>query len=338
MKKSLSLLALILAMVMTFTSCMPLATIAPGTSQRPTPATSPATITTATGQSTTSTVTEITTTTPTTATTATTALTTPITPGSVYVDIDFDYNTNAITDKKGNVVCTPVGKAAIERVEITHNGVTVTKDVLSIVDTAKKSWVECTFKNIVDYAQLNKLVEENKGWTVEALYLNADKTSVTGIVCATEGNGKDPSGALYGKQGWGIADNRAYPYYIFGTGENAWSTTSHTTNSTNATDYVHVMGVYDAVAKTNTLYINGVAIKSVEADGFAASQATSKDGFVIGTGFFIGGDPTVNKSAACDYGASDLKVADVKIYAGALTAAQANAAYQNAAASFVPTA
>jgi N-acetylmuramoyl-L-alanine amidase len=238
----------------------------------------------------------------------------------------------------GNVVCTPVGKAVVDAVEVTHNGVTISKSALVINDESKQSWVECTFTNIIDHAQLNKLVEEMNGWTVEAFYLNADKTSITGIVCATEGNGRDDNGNAYGRQGWGIADNKGYPYYIFGTRGKYWSTTSQTTTGTNNSDFVHVMGVYDAVAKTNTLYINGVAVKSAMADGFVASQAFGKDStgekvFNIGTGFFIGADPTV-AALTSDYPARDLKVADVKIYAGALTESEALEAYKNATAEF----
>ena len=205
MKKSISLLALILAMALMFTSCMPLSTLGTGATQRPAlpttpavrPTTPPGVVTTDASQQTTPPEVE-TTARPTTVTTSTTVATTattepiqttPVTPGSVYVDIDFDYENNAITDKMGNVVCTPVGKAMVDVVEVTHNGVTVSKSALVINDASKQSWVECTFTNIADYAQFNKFVEENNGFTVEAFYLNEEKsTTLQGIVCVTEGN------------------------------------------------------------------------------------------------------------------------------------------------------
>ena len=344
MKKSISLLALILAMALMFTSCMPLSTLGTGATQRPAlpttpavrPTTPPGVVTTDASQQTTPPEVETTarpttvTTSTTVATTATTepVQTTPVTPGSVYVDIDFDYENNAITDKMGNVVCTPVGKAMVDVVEVTHNGVTISKSALVINDASKQSWVECTFTNIADYAQFNKFVEENNGFTVEAFYLNEEKsTTLQGIVCVTEGNhGK-------GKQGWGLAENRGAPYLVTANGQ-AWFF-AHSNYTTNVTDFCHVVGVYDAVTQTNKTYING-ELKGVvnNVAGFQAVNATSNNGFVMGTGFFIGGDPSVNTRVPCDYGVSNLQVADVKIYAGALSASEALEAYKTATAEF----
>ncbi len=260
--------------------------------------------------------------------TTTVATTTPVKPGDVYVDLDFDAEEGTMVDKMGNVTLKPHNdKAFVDSVTITHNGIDK-EGVPALTITETNSWVECTFTNLADYAQLNKFVEENKGWTVEAFYLNTDKKNIVGIVCVTEGNVQE-----YGKQGWGLADNAGNPYFIFGDGTNNWSTTGKAGVSS-ATEVCHVVAVYDATAKTNTVYLNGKAIKSVEAKGFAAAQATSKDGFVMGNGFFLGGDPTISTTAACDYPASDLTIVDVKIYAGALTAEKVAEAYKAATVDF----
>ena len=312
MKKILVLFAVLLVAFMVF-ACGQTTTTAPAV-------TTPAATTTA--------KTTVATTVATTEATTTVATTAPITPGDVYVDLDFDAEEGTMVDKMGNVTLKPHNdKAFVDSVTITHNS--ITKDgVSALTITEKNSWVECTFNNLADAAQLNKFVEEMKGWTVEAFYLNTDKKNVVGIVCVTEGNVKE-----YGKQGWGLADNAGNPYFIFGDGTNNWSTTGKA-GVTSATEFCHVVAVYDATAKTNTVYLNGKAIKSVEAKGFVAAQATSKDGFVMGNGFFLGADPTISTSAACDYPASDLAIAEVKIYAGALTAAQALEAYKTTAADF----
>lgn len=335
MKKGISLLAFVLAMLMVLTSCMPLSMLAPGSSQRPAlpttpevkPTTPPGTVTTAPTQTTAPAVNETTAppttvTTATTASTATTAATEPVVPGGVYVDLDFDYGNNAIVDKKGNVVCTPVGNSAVKEVDVIHNGSVLKKNALVINDANKQSWVECTFTNIADYAQLNKLVEEARGWTVEAFYLNASKsTNLQGIVCVTERS-----------QGWGLAERNGAPYLVTANGRSYFF--AHSNYTTSTTEFYHVVGVYDAVAQANKTYINGELKGEVQnVTGFAAAQATDKNGFVMGTGFFIGGDPSAS-SAGVDFPVSDLTVVDVKIYTGALTASEVSRAYAEIAAEF----
>ena len=93
------------------------------------------------------------------------------------------------------------------------------------------------------------------------------------------------------------------------------------------------------MAKTNAIYMNGKLLKTVVANGFTASQAIGKNHtgekvFNMGNGFFLGADPTVSTYAA-DYVASNLQIADVKLYAGALTAEEVVTAYNNAIAPFV---
>ena len=269
----------------------------------------------------------------------TTGTTSPITPGSIYVDIDFDYEHDAVIDRKGNVMCTPVGEAMVDIVEVTHNGTTSEKSALVIHDAERKSWVECTFNNLVDAAQLNKFVKEMNGWTVEAFYLN--KSFSTAIVGATEGNAKDERGRPYGKQGWGLIDNLGNLYFIFGDGNNAW-TRSSINDISGTTEFCHIVAVYDASTQTNTIYLNGVAIESVAAAGFAASEALGKDStgekvFNIGNGFFLGADPTVNELNTSDFPASNLTISDIKIYAGALDASEVSKAYNAILSDFIKT-
>ena len=161
---------------------------------------------------------------------------------------------------------------------------------------------------------------------------NKETSGYQGIVCVTEGNdGK-------GKQGWGLADNAGHPYFISGNSTNSWYSTGQS-GASSTTELCHVVAVYDAEAKTNTIYLNGVKLKSVTASGFTAAASLGKDStgervFNMGNGFFLGGDPTV-KTVACDYPAANLTIVDVKIYAGALTADQVAAAYATATAGFV---
>ena len=348
MKKGISLLAFVLAMLMVLTSCMPLSTLAPGSSQRPAlpttpevkPTTPPGTVTTAPTHTTAPAVNETTAppttvTTATTASTATTAATEPVVPGGVYVDLDFDYGNNAIVDKKGNVVCTPVGNSAVKEVDVIHNGSVLKKNALVINDPYKQSWVECTFTNISDHAQLNKLIEEAKGWTVEAFYRNANKANgILGIVCVTEST----TTTNHACQGWGLAEYNGAPYFITGSGNRTWFSTDRNSFVTNTTDFYHVVGVYDVAAQTNSIYINGELKSSVTATSFAAVDAFGKDStgekvFNMGTGFFLGGEPSVSANTV-DFPVSDLTVVDVKLYAGALTAREVAKAYAEIAAEF----
>ena len=325
MKKILVLFAVLLVAFMVFACGQTATTPTPAaTTDGTTAAQTTAKPTDAPTSATTVVTTEATTTTEVTTTTGTTA---PITAGDVYVDFDFS-DEDGITEKTGNVTFKEVGTAGTNLLRVTHNGLTKVKDVLTI---KQNSWIECTFTNLADASQLNKLVEEVGGWTIEAFYLNKETSGYQAIVCVTEGN------AGKGKQGWGLAHDAGNPYFITGDGVNGWYTTGRA-GLASKTELSHVVAVYDAVAKTNTVYLNGVAIKTVAANGFAAADALGKDStgekvFSMGNGFFIGADPTVGSSAA-DYDAKDLTVVDVKIYAGALTAEKVAEAYTAAAADF----
>ena len=251
----------------------------------------------------------------------------------LYADLDF--TGGKVTDTKGNVLAEfksngTVNVPKVGNVKVTYNGVTKVVPALQI--TEKGSWVKCTFANLANNVEVDAIVAETGGLTVEAFYLNKTKTGVQGIVCVTEGNGKN------GKQGWGIADNGGKPYFLTGIGS-AYASTGVGANKTDDVNLVHVVGVYDAKAAKNYLYINGALIKECAANGFKSANETEKnEGFNMANVFYLGGDPTMGTSAdKCDYAASALTIVDVKIYMGALTADEVKAAFETATADFVPT-
>jgi hypothetical protein len=219
----------------------------------------------------------------------------------------------------------------VRTVEVTLNG--VTKKVAAINVTKTGSWVKGTLSAFKSNTEFDSFIKTAGGWSVEAFYVN--KTAgTTGIVCVTEGNGKN------GKQGWGLAEyytgGKLYPYFLTGYGANYSNMYDQRVFATDKTNLVHVVGVYDAVNMKNYVYINGNLVKSITSGGLKSANETEKySGFNMYNVFYIGGDPTVQKTnAQCDYPASDLSVVDVKLYAGALTADEVKTAYQNAIAPF----
>ena len=232
-----------------------------------------------------------------------------------------------MADMYGRVNLEFKGKnVAVKNVEVTLNG--ITKTVPAIQISALGSWVKGTLTDFASNTEFNNFVEANGGWTVEAFYLNKTKTGIQGIVCVTEGNGKN------GVQGWGIADNAGCPYFLTGTGS-AYASTGQTTVKTDAVNLVHVVGVYDTNANLNSLYINGKLVNTKAANGFAcANEKELYEGFNMYNVFYIGSDPTVQKKPNGDFPASALTVVDFKLYAGALTAAEVTEAYNNAIAPF----
>ena len=334
MKKILALFVVLLVAVMIF-ACGDNTdvTTTPAATTTTEATTTQATTTQATTKPTT--VTTVTTkpTTVTTVTTATTVVTTPAATKGLYADLNFA--DGKVTDAKGNVTAEfktngVANPAKVEFVEVTFNGVTKRVPALNITESG--SWVKCVLTTFADNVAFDTAVAQAGGWSVEAFYLNKTKSNIQGIVCVTEGNGKN------GKQGWGIADNGGKPYFLTGVGS-AYASTGTGSTQTNATDLVHVVGVYDATAKKNYLYIDGKLIKECAANGFASANETEKfEGFNMANVFYLGGDPTMSGTAAShtDYPASALTIVDVKLHLGALTAAEVTAAYEAHKAEFVP--
>jgi hypothetical protein len=248
----------------------------------------------------------------------------------LYADIDF--LTGYMGDAYGKVNLEFVGdNASVNTVEVTLNGVTKTVPALTI--TKKGSWVKGTLSAFASNTEFDSFIKTAGGWSVEAFYVN--KTAgTTGIVCVTEGNGKN------GKQGWGLAEyytgGKLYPYFLTGYGANYSNMYDQRAFATDKTNLVHVVGVYDAVNMKNYVYVNGNLVKSITSGGLKSANETEKYfGFNMYNVFYIGGDPTVQTTAdKCDYAASDLTVVDVRLYAGALTAEEVKTAYNMSIAPF----
>jgi hypothetical protein len=168
------------------------------------------------------------------------------------------------------------------------------------------------------------------GFSVEAFYI--DNSSVTsGIVCMTES-----------AKGFGIADQtNGKPYFITGSGSKynaAYATTAAT-----AGELVHVVATYDPTAKVHTIYVNGVECSDLtnksypgtNISGVVCTDVTSNKSVDMTNVFCLGGDLSANKDNRIgDFLADDLIVVDAKIYNKVLTAAEAKAAYDVAAAVF----
>lgn len=241
-----------------------------------------------------------------------------------YVDIDF--NGGTVTDAKGNADFDIKGYASnisVGSFNVKYGSKEVTVTGINIKAGA---WVLGTFNKLHDNVDFDNLVAKNGGFTVEAFYANRTNSSIVAVISATEGN--EPTINRL-KQGWGIADNRGNPYFITGMG-NSWSNTTQVMKTVPVNNLVHVVGVYDDAADQISLYIDGDFIKSAPASTFMSSAAKEKnDGYIIGNTFGLGGEATVS-GMLCDYNATDLVIADAKIYMRVLTKDEVINAYKTA--------
>ena len=240
-------------------------------------------------------------------------------PSSLYADIDFAAD-GTMADRLNKVSLTVKGTVTVADKEVKFNGTTMTVPALSI---KTGSYVKGEFDEFDTAAEIDAWVNGNGGLSIEALYLNKGTSGTQGIVCVTQGPvaGVAPNGK---RSGWGLAQASGKPYFITGNRNANAYYSAYASAVASQTDLVHVVAVLDTVAKTNTIYVNGVKNASVASNAFTSAdfiEATKALGeYNMATAFFIGGDPTLDAKVTCDFNVSDLTVVDVKLYASALTA------------------
>ena len=228
-------------------------------------------------------------------------------PLSVVVDMDF--KDGEIRDAKGNVDVW-VKDATVEKVKVRVGGAEYETEAMR---ATKGQYAVCTFNNIKTPEEFKAFAE--RGFTVEAFYLEKRNSQTQGIVCGTQ-NG-----------GWGLAVNSGNkPYFITGNGSRPGNYNSSVTaaSKSSETDLVHIVCVYDVATLTSSIYVNGVleATKAID-PVFGEGQGLTFNRFCLGADVndaLLGGD----------YPATDLTMVDAKIYSGVMSGTDAAVAYQDA--------
>ncbi len=237
-----------------------------------------------------------------------------------YVNIDFangtmiEENQVLTLEYKNTEGAAP---AAVEDAEVTFLGKTKTLPTLRIKNTG--AYVKATFNQFANAEEFDRFVEENGGLTIEALYLdNSSLNTVCGIVCCTESieNGKAST-----RSGWGIAEDSGKPYFIAGNSDNNAYVSIYAQSKASANELVHVVAVFDNDNEQISLYVNGVLQNTKKSAGkfTSANKEEYFEKFNMSNTFYIGSDPTAQNHPEGDFPTDDLTVADVKIYAKALS-------------------
>ena len=283
-------------------------------------------------------------TTPTTQTTAATSastegtednLTWNITELAPYADIDFangemfEVNEVLTLEFKAAGAAAP---ATVEEAKVSFDGKSAEMTVLRITDAG--AYVKATFSEFAGAKEFDSFVKENGGISIEAFYLdNSTGNTVRGIVCCTE---SVENGRASTRSGWGIAEDNGKPYFIAGNSQNNAYASVYAKESASENELVHVIAIFDNANQKISLYINGVLqnAKASAGEFTSADKQEYFEKFNMANIFYIGSDPTGQNRINGDFPADDLPVADVKIYAKALSKDEVAYAYHLASSLF----
>ena len=222
--------------------------------------------------------------------------------------------------------------AEIEDTELTFLGKTKTIPALRIKNTG--AYVKATFNEFSNAQEIDSFVEENGGLTIEVLYLdNSSLNAVRGIVCCTE---SIENGRASTRSGWGIAEDNGKPYFIVGNSDSNTYISVYSQSEASQKELVHVVAIFDSVHEQISLYVNGALHSTKKTSGrfTSANKEEYFEKFNMANIFYIGSDPTAQNRPGGDYPADDLTIADVKIYAKALSTHEAMLAYSLAVMMF----
>ena len=192
--------------------------------------------------------------------------------------------------------------------------------------------------NLEPYANINftdgTMTEENGGLTLEVLYIdNSSLNAVRGIVCCTE---SIENGRASTRSGWGIAEDNGKPYFIVGNSDSNTYISVYSQSEASKKELVHVVAIFDSVHEQISLYVNGALHSTKKTSGrfTSANKKEYFEKFNMANIFYIGSDPTAQNRPGGDYPADNLTIADVKIYAKALSTHEAMLAYSQAVMMF----
>lgn len=227
-----------------------------------------------------------------------------------YADIDFAGG--KATDSKGNLNISVKG-AKIGSAKLTFGGKTKNIEALSI--TAKGQYALASF-NKYSASNISGFYNNEKGFSVEALYVNKAPSGTQGIFCGTQQGGFGLATTDSGKPGICAYIGGASYYY------------TKAENVASATELTHVVATVMTVDGTTytSLFVNGELVAS---DSKKGSLYVGKSTNAFG----IGGD-TDTKGGASDFPMTSFDIADLKIYKEALNKNQVKTAYDNARSLF----
>lgn len=225
-----------------------------------------------------------------------------------YVDIEFTED-GGMHDAMDHVSCklddTKKGKVVNENVIIDNKEYKIPH----LYITEKGGVGRLIYKDLATRADITELY--SAGITLEAMVQNHNKfvsSSSEQIIAGTCQSGGYNLSAYKGAYTFSVYTGGAYR-------------SAHNPGGVDNTCMTHLIGVYDPVAKTSTLYVNGAKVASVPATGnigFASGDLWKQ--------IILGGDIAANFAA--NIFSYNFRLADYKIYPSALSEDEAHTAYE----------
>ena len=201
---------------------------------------------------------------------------------------DIDFAGGKATDSKGNLNISIKG-ATVGSAELTFGG--KTKNIEALTVTAKGQYAIATFRKY-STSNISSFYNNEKGFSVEALYVNRAPSGTQGIFCGTQQGGFGLATTDDGKPGICAYIGGASYYY------------TKDSNVASKTELTHV------VATVVTL--DGTTYTSIFVNGELVASDSKKGSVYVGkstNSFGIGGD-TDSKGGAADFPMTDFSIAD----------------------------
>lgn len=229
-----------------------------------------------------------------------------------YIDIEF-YEDGTIRDIREHVSCTMPAAAngRVENSTVTFAGKDYTVPHLH-VEKAQGA-VLLTYEYLVTEADVTQLM--GGGFTVETFLVNGNSLAANSSEQCMTNAGQSGGFGLsikHGKLGFGVYTDSSYKTASFPG--------KHDTK-----ELTHLLGVYDPATGTVSLYMNGVPVNTVEANGVFRPAQQNCHPYIA-----LGGD--VGSGGTTELYATNTRIADFKLYPTALTAEDVTVAYETAVA------
>ncbi len=229
---------------------------------------------------------------------------------------DFEFNGGVVSDTNGKFNTVLKG-ATVSDTSLTFNGKNKTVGALNV--KASRQYAEVTFKDY-NATSISEFYNSEKGFSIEALYVNRAPNGTQGIVCGTDSPG-----------GWGLADDGGKPYLYTYTEDGGIKVA--TTASSGELTHIVATVQYDSDTDTTYtyIYVNGVLAGS----GLRIGRVKAHPEEALATTFCFGADIKKDgTNCTAQYFMTDFSLADVKIYSDALNYKQVGTAYNNSVSLF----
>ena len=229
-----------------------------------------------------------------------------------YIDIEFSADGTA-WDAMKHVECAMPAKSLgrVENSAVSFGGQSYTVPHLH----AEKAGgaITLTYKYLALESEVTQLMAG--GFTIETFLVNGNRLAANATEQCMANAGQSGGFGLSiknGRLGFGVYTESSYKVASFA-------------GQYDTENLTHLLGVYDATGKVVKLYINGKLTSSVNAAGMFRPAQQGCHSYIV-----LGGD--IGSGGKTELHATNTRIADFKLYPAALSADEASAAYESAAA------